>query len=163
MEKTQIILIVLIQFIFLTSCAQGNMYDLKDYKEVKRGAIEVGGMLNSNTILYKSLIDSAYTAKVTFWDSLYKDTLTKFFYYHNVEDGPAESFVDGRLFIKGAFKKGKADGDRFIYGPKYIRNKAHWKEGIKVGTWEYFSDDGKLIMKVVFDNKGNIKEEVKYQ
>jgi antitoxin component YwqK of YwqJK toxin-antitoxin module len=155
---------LLLFFIMITliSCVQKgvvDMYNLRDYDEIKRGEIEIDGVLIPNGILLQNRNDTNYTAKLTFEDSLYKNPITKFFFYKNTANGPCENYIDGRVFMKGYFKNGKRHGEEITYGEHYIRSKEYWRDGTKTGTWEEYDEKGRLISKTVFDNNGKVTEQ----
>ena len=161
MTKSNFLLILSIFFVF-SSCAQKNMYDLKDYQEIKRGAESIGGVLWPNVIVLQHKMDTNYIAKFTYEDSLYKELRTVFFYYKGIADGPFKAYVNGRLFIMGSYKNGKRNGERITYGEHSIISREFFKDGIKVGTWEEYDDNGKLVRKTIYDEKGNVKEDKYY-
>ena len=64
---------------------------------------------------------------------------------------------------KDLWKIIKKNGERLTYNERGIlTNKAEFKEGIKVGTWEDYDDNGKLIKKSIYYKTGNLKEVKKF-
>ena len=138
------------------------MYDLKDYKEVRKGAILIENIPWPNTILLQNVVDTNYTACISYEDSLFKVPRSIHFFYKGVGEGPMKSYVSGRLFMEGFYKGGKRDGELVIYGENLVRNRQHFKGGVKVDTWEEYDDHGKLIRKTVYDNNGKVISDTNY-
>jgi antitoxin component YwqK of YwqJK toxin-antitoxin module len=146
----------------LMACSQPNkksfLYEM-DYKEIKRGADE--GC--PNVIVYVNKLDTNYKLKKNFFfDSTYSgNTFAKTFYFKNLAEGPFESVVFGQISQKDFFKNDKYDGERLYFTEGILTEKAHFKDGRKSGTWEYYNEEGKLIKKVISDEKGDISNEEK--
>jgi antitoxin component YwqK of YwqJK toxin-antitoxin module len=161
MMKAKYILIILV-FITGISCAQKDMYDLEDYKEIKRGIIMVDEVLVPNVIILQNKFDTNYTAKLTYDDTTYTNLSTTFFYYQGIANGPFKSYTAGRLFVTGYYKQGKREGERIVYGSHFIRNRQFFKNGLKTGTWEEYDDNGRLKRKTIYDDNGNLKKDIPY-
>jgi antitoxin component YwqK of YwqJK toxin-antitoxin module len=147
----------------LISCGQTDVYNLKNYKEIKKGAIALDGVFWPNVRILQNKKDTNYSAKIIYEDSVFRTPQTILFLYKNTLNGPYYLFVDGHLYMKGHYTNGKQDGERLTYRKGNICNKAYFMNGIKSGTWEEYNEKGKLLSKSVFDEKGNLIENVAYK
>jgi antitoxin component YwqK of YwqJK toxin-antitoxin module len=154
------VLFVLILLPFL-SCGQpgdSSFYNKKDYIEKKRGRedgypfviVYVNKKDNRYTLKENFLLDSTYTSK----------TYTSAYFYLNIPNGPFTGFLNGQITEKGFFKMGQYDGERLSYKNGVLTKKAYFNNGEKVGRWENFDDEGKLIYTVTFEANGySVKED----
>jgi len=152
--------ILMYTLICLVGCSQVNNgeYDKSSYDLVSRGV----DMTYPYVLLYKNRADSDRSYKEVYFDSTYKNLISKSFLYKNVANGPYFSYSKGKLFIESNFKDGKIDGKRIIYENGRVKSESFFKKGIKIGTWIEYDVKGKIIRKTDYDNNGNITQDISY-
>lgn len=155
---------VICLFICSIGCAQNDIYNQNNYIEFFRGTDTTKNKsLAHFEILFRNKSNPNYTMEKDYLDSLYHIQISEYFYLNNVLSGPFKTFINGKTYISGFMKNNEYDGERITYNEKgEIAQKAYYKEGIKVGTWEDYNDNGKLIKKSIYDETGNLKEVKKF-
>ncbi|RYZ26626.1 MAG: hypothetical protein EOO10_15030 [Chitinophagaceae bacterium] len=148
-----------------TACAQQELYNNKDYKEIWRGAENLPDRGSiSNVVIYKNIHDSDYALKKVYLDSSYSRLIGEHFYFKSTLHGPFKTYnpYTGKLFQVGFYKNNLLDGLKITYRNEIIISKSYFKNGIKTGVWEEYNNKGRLIEKVFFDKDGNEKARNKF-
>lgn len=80
---------------------------------------------------------------------------SEYLYYNDSLNGMYIGYFEagGDTLVIGNYVNGQEDGEwRSFYGNRLLAKKAYYKEGRKVGVWEYYNEDGRLFRKVLYDN-----------
>lgn len=75
---------------------------------------------------------------------------------HGKKHGPWKKyFPDGRLLAEGAYAEDQPDGPVVFYHPgEKVHIRGSYRLGLKTGTWETFDEEGNLISKEVYQERG---------
>ena len=77
-----------------------------------------------------------------------------------VDDSLSGESIDynenGEIFIRQTFKNGQEDGNYILYSDfkkGKIGEQGNYKNGHKIGVWEYYLEDGRLNKKIEYNGK----------
>lgn len=94
-------------------------------------------------------------------DSTYTKPLGQLFCINDTPHGPYEFYLIGGLISKGNMNRGEEEGEKSISNAAgTLIQKGFYKNGVKTGTWEYYTNAGILYQKKVFDKNGNLKKTI---
>lgn len=142
------------------SCSQqrGEFYNESNYVYSRKGWDQDYPYII--TFLNKS--DTNWSLKKVYFDSGYSKIISSTFFYKNIGNGPFVTYVNDKIYRQGYYNEGKWDGERITYTEGVITQKAFFNKGVKIGAWIEYDVKGKITRKTIYDDKGNITQDISY-
>lgn len=185
--KRLLLLIFLVYSLPILFYGQSNpaqLFNESNYVMTNQG-LDTASANQLYAMKYRSSLDSSYTLKKLYSDSLYTQLLSKAFYKGNVLDGPYFGYaldssrtqplarfpnmlvedalamypVD-TITIRAYYKNGRLIGERLTYKGEKMVQQGNFTNGVKVGVWKDYNVQGTVRRKTTYNNRGRkISEE----
>jgi hypothetical protein len=183
-QLTSLVALVLFPFVFYGQADSSQLFNESNFTLLGQGP-DMANAGQLYAIRYRSTVDTSYTLKKVYSDSAFSQLLSRAFYKGNVLDGPFYGYAldtsrtqplarfPGMLVedalkvypvdtitVRAYYKNGKLVGERLTSRGNNTAQQGNFTNGVKVGVWKDFNQQGQMRRKTTYNNRGRkISEE----
>jgi antitoxin component YwqK of YwqJK toxin-antitoxin module len=139
---------------FVSCFSQADKYAIGNFKE--------SDMLFKKDLrypyrYYRSNSDTSLWMEERYWDTGKTKLMARYFLQSKLYNGPFLSLAEnGDTIATGGYLNNKRNGRYRYFFLKKIQSESWYSNGVKIGTWKEYTENGTLKEQIVFDSLGNI-------